>query len=118
MTRDEECSYVDVALGLPASGPFQYSVPENLKEKVEIGKRVFVLVRTRRMVGVIIGSGTEKVFDEVRDIESVIDEAPVLSPSFLKLTRWMSEYYFCSWGQAIEAALPAPFKKGKFICIF
>ena len=115
MTRDEECSYVDVALGLPASGPFQYSVPENLKEKVEIGKRVFVLVRTRRMVGVIIGSGTEKVFDEVRDIESVIDEAPVLSPSFLKLTRWMSEYYFCSWGQAIGAALPAPFKKGKFI---
>src|SRR3989338_8623083 len=27
----------------------------------------------------------------------------------------MSEYYLCSWGQAIEAVLPAAFKKGKFL---
>lgn len=105
--------FVDIALGLPALGSFQYSVPENLIEKIAIGKRVWVSVRSRRMVGYIVGTSDKALFDEIRDIESVIDQAPIIDESLLKLTQWMSEHYFCSWGQCIEAALPAPFKKGK-----
>ncbi len=106
---------IDVALGLPSFKTFQYSVPENLREQIELGKRVYVSVRTRRMVGYVVGISKEPAFETVRDIDSVIDEAPILSPVFLQLTSWISDYYFCSWGQAIEAALPAAFKKGKFL---
>jgi primosomal protein N' (replication factor Y) len=106
---------IDVALGLPGLAVFQYSVPSSLEDKIEIGKRVFVFVRTRRMVGYVVGFSAEKAVSEVKAIDSVIDDAPILSQHFLKLTSWMSEYYFCSWGQAIEAALPAPFKKGRFL---
>ncbi len=107
---------IDVALGLPSSlGTFQYSVPESLREKIEPGKRVYVSVRTRRMVGYVVALSEGQVTEHVREIDSVIDETPILSPAFLKLTSWMSDYYFCSWGQAIEAVLPAPFKKGKFL---
>jgi primosomal protein N' (replication factor Y) len=106
---------IDVALALPSFKTFQYAVPESLESKIALGKRVFVFVRTRRVVGTIVGISAEKVVEEVKPIDAVIDETPVLSPEFLKLTAWMSEYYLCSWGQAIEAALPAPFKKGKFL---
>ncbi|MGH7198649.1 MAG: replication restart helicase PriA [Candidatus Omnitrophota bacterium] len=106
---------IDVALGLPSFKTFQYSVPENLEAKIGLGKRVFVFVRARRLVGTIVGLSQEKAVEEVKSIEAVIDETPILSPEFLKLTSWMSGYYLCSWGQAIESALPAPFKKGKFL---
>ena len=105
--------YVDVALALPAPGPFQYSVPEKFADQMEIGKRVFVFVRNRRMVGYVVGLSSEKSFEEVKDVDAVIDAEPVIDSELLALTRWMAGYYFCSWGQTIEAALPAPFRKGR-----
>ena len=107
--------FADVALGLPSPEPFQYSIPGHLKKKVTVGQRVYVLVRTRRLVGYVVGISQIKAVKEVRDLDAVIDESPILNAHFLDLTRWMSDYYLCSWGQAIEAGLPAAFKKGKFI---
>ena len=106
---------IDVALGLPSFKTFQYSVPETLEGKIALGKRVFVYVRTRRLIGYVVGLSQEKAVEEVKPIEAVVDDSPILSREFLELTRWMSDYYLCSWGQAIESALPAPFKKGKFL---
>src|SRR4029077_11223556 len=31
----------------------------------------------------------------------------LVSPTMLRLTRWMAEYYLCTWAQALEAVLPA-----------
>ncbi len=106
--------FANIALALPAPGLFQYSIPEELVERATIGRRVFVRVRQRKMVGTLVDLGSEAVVKEVKDIDEVIEAAPPLGPEFLELTRWMSEYYFCSWGQAIDAALPAPFRRGKF----
>jgi primosomal protein N' (replication factor Y) len=102
-----------VALGFPGPASFQYFIPEQLAGSVEIGKRVFVSVRNRKMVGYIVGFSQEKAVEDPKSIDAVIDDAPILMPDFLELTCWMAKYYFCSWGQAIEAALPAPFKKGR-----
>ncbi len=104
---------VDVALPLPQTGTFQYGVPELLKSRIAVGKRVFVSVRSRRMIGYVSGFSGDPEVEKIHDIESVVDDQPILDERFLKLTRWMADYYFCSWGQAIEATLPAPFKKGR-----
>ncbi|HTL70437.1 MAG TPA: primosomal protein N' [Candidatus Eisenbacteria bacterium] len=106
---------IDVALAVPSSGTFQYSVPAPLRDAAAVGKRVYVNMRSRRMVGYLVGFSAARVVDQVRDIDTFVDEAPILTPAFLELTRWMSEYYLCSWGQAIEAALPAPFRKGRYL---
>ena len=108
-------NFADVALPLPSLGAFQYSIPDSMKEKLRVGARVYVFVRTRRLIGYVVGFSEEKAIEDVRDIDAVVDEAPILSAEFLELTRWMSDYYLCSWGQAIEAVLPAAFKKGKFL---
>ncbi len=105
--------FVDVALGIPSKTSFQYSVPDSLTDCVALGKRVYVPVNTRRMVGYIVGLSQTPAVEKSKEIQSVIDEAPVLDQPLLQLTRWIADTYACGWGQAIEAALPAPFKRGK-----
>jgi len=105
--------FAEVALALPSVEPLHYAIPEKWREHAAVGCRVRVNVRNRKLVGYIVSlSGTSKV-ESVKEIEGLIDTEPVLGEEMLRLTRWMSERYFCSWGQAIEAAMPAPFKKGK-----
>ncbi len=108
-----QAPFVDVALGIPQSSPYQYGVPSPLSEEVQVGKRVYVKIRERRMVGYIVGFSHEKAVKEIKEIEAVIDALPVLDPAMLKLTEWMAATYLCSRGQCIEAVLPAAFKKGK-----
>lgn len=105
---------IDVALAIPSEKTFQYSAPQTLKEKIGIGQRVNVRVRSRLVPGYAVGFSASKAVEDIKEIESVASEAPLLTPEFLELTRWMSERYFCGWGQAIEAGLPAAFRKGKF----
>ncbi len=114
MSAPSEEMYVDVALAVPSAGAFQYSVPEGMAHKVKTGAQAFVRMRNRRMMGTIVGVSSVKAVNEVKPIESLVGEQPFLDDRMLALTSWMSEYYFCSWGQAIDAALPASFKKGKF----
>jgi len=106
--------YADIALAVPSAGAFQYSVPESLAGQARPGIQAFVRMRNRRMMGTIVGLSSVKAVYEVKPIESLVGERPFLDDRMLELTRWMAEYYFCSWGQAIDAALPASFKKGKF----
>ena len=37
----------------------------------------------------------------------VLDAQALLSPSMLRVTRWMADYYLCPWGQVLEAVVPA-----------
>ncbi len=107
--------YADIALGLPSALPFQYEIPDSLIGKLQLGQRVWVRVRERKLVGYIVAFSEEKGYDQVKAIDSLIDEKPLLDAHFLDLSHWISERYFCSQGQAIEAILPAPFKKGRFL---
>ncbi|MBI4335707.1 MAG: primosomal protein N' [Candidatus Omnitrophica bacterium] len=112
----------EVAVGLPIDKTFHYSVPNSLEDKIAQGKRVWIPFGQRRFVGYVVGLNTQDVSGpaapapgeyQVRDIENVIDEIPVLSEEMLDLARWISLYYFCSWGEAIESSLPSAIRKGK-----
>ena len=43
----------------------------------------------------------------LRDIIEVLDEQPIVLPSQLSLWRWMADYYLCTLGEVMAAALPA-----------
>ncbi|MFH2138390.1 MAG: primosomal protein N' [Candidatus Omnitrophota bacterium] len=105
--------YIQVAVNLPLKNIFDYSVPAEMTADIAIGKRVWVPFRNRTIIGYIISISEHTDIRRTRAIKEVIDEKPILAPDMLKLTRWIADYYFCSWGEAIEAAIPGPFKKGK-----
>jgi len=100
-------------VALPIDRTFHYSIPEKYSEAIAVGKRVFVSFQNRTVVGYVVGLADEADVKDVKEIISVIDAEPILSEEMLKLTRWIKDNYFCSWGSAIEAAIPAGIKKGR-----
>ncbi len=107
--------YVQVAVNLPLKDVFDYSVPQDYCGLVCAGKRVWVPFRNKTIVGYIVGVSDSTSIKFTRDIKEVIDKQPLLSKEMLELTRWIADYYFCSWGEAIEAAVAGPFKQGKTV---
>lgn len=105
--------FAKVAIALPIDRLFHYSIPDNLSNEIAVGKRVFVPFTNRKVVGYVVGLSDEADVKEVKDIEGVIDKEPILSDEMLKLTQWIKDTYFCSWGEAIEAAIPSGIKQGK-----
>jgi primosomal protein N' (replication factor Y) (superfamily II helicase) len=104
--------YVKILLNLPLEGPFDYEVPFNLRENVATGKRAWVNFGPRRMIGYIIGVSDKTDCEKTKPILDIIDKDPILSSEMLELTKQISEYYLCSWGEAINAAVPSSLKKG------
>jgi primosomal protein N' (replication factor Y) len=107
--------FVDVALGVPGEEPYQYSVPDELAGKVKLGIRVRVPLGTSERFGYVVGVSDRAAVAEskLKSISGLVEDEVLLPEHFLELTRWMAETYFCSWGQALESAMPAPFKKGR-----
>ena len=106
-------SFAEVAVSLPMDRTFHYSIPDNILADIKIGKRVFVPFLNRSIVGYVVGLTDTADVKNVKSIISIIDKEPVVSEEMLKLTKWVKDNYFCSWGEAIAAVIPAGIKKGK-----
>lgn len=109
MTGEEGSRRAAVALPLPAKAPFIYEVPDHLAVRIVLGGRVRVPLGRRRMIGTVVAWPCSDPLPEgvgLKPIEAVLDDGPVLAPELLELTRFVAGYYLCSWGEAIESALP------------
>lgn len=105
--------FAQIAIALPIDRTFDYSIPRTLSADVAAGKRVFVPFQNRTVVGYVVGTGDTADVKDVKEIISVIDTQPIVSAEMLKLTAWIRDNYFCSWGEAIAAVIPGGIKKGK-----
>jgi primosomal protein N' (replication factor Y) len=99
--------YVNVAVPLPMRKLFTYTVPDDCP--IEPGCRVVVPFGTKTYTGIVVELDVPARSD-AKAVEEVLDDAePAIIPSILELTRWMADYYLCSWGEALAAALPREF---------
>lgn len=104
---------VDVAVPLPVEGTFTYLIEPDQASKAKVGVRVRVPFRNREITGFLVAILENPPDQKLKKIVQILDDEPVLSESMLRLTAWLSEYYFSSWGEAIEAAVPKWVKQGK-----
>lgn len=103
--------YVDIILPLPLNSLFTYSVPADMRQEAESGKRVLVpLGKSKLTVGLIMRCHEQKPTFDVKDIEKVLDKEPVATSNQLKLWQWVAEYYMSPIGEVFNAALPAGLK--------
>lgn len=105
--------FADVAIAIPIDRLFTYRIPKPMSRIAEVGKRVFIPFRNKDIVGYIVAFKGKSEAKGIRDIKKIIDEKPIISGQLLELTKWISETYLCSWGQAIAATVPSALKKGK-----
>lgn len=103
----------EVAVGLAIDKTFNYSIPAPLTGKIGIGKRVWVPFGPKRIVAYVVGLSETSQVADLKAIEEVIDENPILDDRMLQLTKWISEYYLCTWGEAIESSIPAVLRRGR-----
>ena len=107
--------YAKIAVGLAVRGPFDYSVPDALASRIAPGARAWVSFGTRRVVGYVVGLSRRSSFKKLKPLLELIDTVPVLDENLLTFTRELAGYYYCSWGEAIETALPEELRRGKKI---
>ncbi|UCB52974.1 MAG: primosomal protein N', partial [Candidatus Zixiibacteriota bacterium] len=99
--------FAQVALALPLSEPFTYRIPSHLEGKLDLGFRVLVPLRNKIVTGFVVGLSATSSVSNVKEIKDLLDPYPLFSGELLELTKWVSDYYLCSWGEALRAALPA-----------
>jgi len=109
--------YAKVVLGLAVEGPFDYFIPPGLHKKIKAGVRVEVGLRNRKMVGYVVKLTKKTDIKNTKPILKVLDASPVLDKNMLSLAKELSGYYCCSFGEAIEAALPEALRKGRVISV-
>lgn len=105
---DAEAHYASVAVPVPLRRQLTYRVPPGLEAAMRTGSRVRVPLGRRRVIGTVVEwpAGPPEAALTVRDVEARLEDDPGLDPEILDLTRFVADYYLCSWGEAIDAALP------------
>lgn len=110
-TSSQVAAYAEVILPLALPKVYTYLIPEEFSEKIKTGCRVEVVFgKNKRYAGVVKSISKEKPPYETKPIANILDEEPIIYPQQLKLWEWLSEYYMCSEGEVMAAALPAHFK--------
>ena len=63
------------------------------------------------IVGYCVGVGRPMgTTARLKSVLELIDQAPILSPQMLDLTRWIADRFLFGWGQVLEAVIPAGVK--------
>lgn len=104
--------YVAVALPMPRMDPLTYFLSPDLTGgndellQQSVGCRVLVPLGKRIVTGTVVQTNAP-FHEKARPVIEVLDVRPAFDESMLQLTRWISEYYMCSWGEVLNAALPS-----------
>jgi primosomal protein N' (replication factor Y) len=99
--------YAEIALPTPLRKTFTYRVPDELQHTIEAGKRVWVDFNFRKSIGMVVGLHEHKPDYETKNIDRLLDEDVLISPRMMELLQWMSRFYYCGFGEVIQAALPS-----------
>ena len=104
--------FVDVLLPLPLAAPLTYRVPFGVEQMVQFGVRVIVpLGRSKLYSGLVVrvhNDAPQQV--SVKYLLDVVDDRPIISKQQFQLWQWMANYYLCSLGEVMAAALPSALK--------
>jgi primosomal protein N' (replication factor Y) len=100
-------TFADVALRLPARQLYTYRVPASLTSFACPGMRVVVPVRRETAVGVVRSLHGNEPNHPTRELIDLVDRKPMFTADLLKLADWLSDYYFCSPGEALFAMVPS-----------
>lgn len=108
---------VNVALG-PWSGgkdtpppTYHYHIPTHLADRLSPGHMVRVPFGARPAQGIVLALTTEGPPNlspaQIRDIDSIADPMPVLTPPLLELARWMAEATLTPLGETVWSFVPS-----------
>ena len=98
-------AYCEIALPVPLDRTFTYAVRDG--QFAQRGARVIAPFRNEKLIGVVTAVNAKVPQDvEVRYLEAVLDDEPLLSEPLLTLAEWMAQYYLAPLGEVLRGMLP------------
>lgn len=104
--------YATVILPIAAPKLYTYLIPPELVEQVQFGVRVEVQFGKSKLYAGLVAelhSNAPEAY-KPKPIISIIDPQPIIFPQQFKLWQWMANYYCCTIGEIMNAAIPAGLK--------
>src|SRR5580658_8374151 len=102
-----------VTLDLALGKEFDYLIPEELEEVVEVGTRVKVPFARRQVLGCVTALLEASPHANLRPILKTIGRQSHVTPKILALARWLADYYCCAPETALKSVLPQAVRQEK-----
>ena len=109
--------FLDIVLNVPVKQAFTYSYiplenqkPENIPQ---IGKRAEVRFGNKKMTGFItkiydsFPSHCAVPLEKIKQVSKIVDSEPLITQELLETAIWVSKYYLCTIGEAVNSILPS-----------
>ena len=105
--------YARVMVDESGGNAFDYELAGEAAVRLQVGSRVRVPMRTRTVLGTVIGLSDETEASGVKPVTSIVSADPILSPLLIRLGEWMADYYCCSLEHALRSILPQVIRKAE-----
>ncbi|MBW8327489.1 MAG: primosomal protein N' [Prolixibacteraceae bacterium] len=109
----DDVLFADVILPLPLDFRFTYRVPAAFQMRIKTGARVIVQFGKRKFFSALVyklHQDTPSGDFDIKDIDAILDEEPIIGEKQLQLWEWIANYYCCTMGEVFKAALPSGLK--------
>ncbi len=112
MEEGQSTYFVEVILPLHLKGTYTYRLPAEFIPYIEIGQRVVIQFGKRKVYSSIVLEIHQRppVEYAAKYVLDILDREPLVRGYQLKFWKWMSDYYMCSLGEVMSAALPSGLK--------
>ena len=103
--------FADIILPLAIPQTLSYGIPDEMQPHIVPGSRVIVPVGNKSYTGIVAEIHRQNPTQyQVKPIEELLDQNPVIHPNQLLFWKKMAQYYMCTLGEVMKAALPAGLK--------
>lgn len=112
LAEEAPAQFVDVIVPVRIPLTYTYRVPESLKGSVVKGSRVIVQFGKKRILTAVVAAvhHIPPVVYEAKPILEVLDATALVNQYQFALIKFIANYYLCTQGEVLNAALPAGFK--------
>ena len=103
--------FIDVIIPIPLQKLFTYSVTAAEADFLKTGMRVAVpFGKSKIYTGIVykVHKDAPTAY-EAKDIQQILDDVPIVNEKQLRLWQWVANYYLCTLGDLMRAALPSAF---------
>lgn len=99
--------YYDVAIPIPIRETFTYEC----KESIQVGSRVLVEFRKKKVVGHIVKAVLKKPNFDTIQISEILDEEPIFKSNDIDILFWLADYYQHPIGEVFDTFCPPILRK-------
>ncbi|OGB87541.1 primosomal protein N' [candidate division WOR-1 bacterium RIFCSPLOWO2_02_FULL_46_20] len=85
---------------------FHYSIPPEIKNKIQIGHQVVVPFGRRQEIGHVVGFVETSNIKGIRDILRLASDHPLFNEKQAELAKWLADYYCSFLFKALQCVLP------------